>query len=136
MSEKSKIFIFVDDDTVPVAELFSPVRFELDTHKLVDGPHRLRIVSKDPSGREGIRVIPFEVRNGPAIDVVGIKEEDIVDGKVPIMINAYGKGNQNIFLIEGSETPQGIPWWVWILIIGFSGWALFYLVRYLELAGG
>lgn len=134
MSEKSKIYIFIDDETVPVAEVFSPIKFELDTQKLVDGKHQLRIVSKDPAGREGIRIIPFEVRNGPAIDVVGIKEEAVVDGKVPIMINAYGKGNQNIFLIEGSETPQGIPWWVWILIIGFAGWALFYLVRYLELA--
>lgn len=134
MSEKSKIYIFIDDDTVPVAEVFSPIKFELDTHKLVDGKHRLRIVSKDPSGREGIREIPFEVRNGPAIDIVGIKEEAVVDGKVPIMINAYGKGAQNLFLIEGSETPQGIPWWVWILIISFSGWAIFYLMRYLELA--
>lgn len=135
MSEKSKIYIFIDDETVPVAEVFSPIKFELDTQKLVDGKHKLRIVSKDPSGREGIRIIPFEVRNGPAIDVIGIKEEAVVDGKVPIMINAYGKGNQNVFLIEGSETPQGIPWWVWILIIGFVGWALFYLVRYLDLAG-
>ena len=135
MSEKSKIYIFIDDETVPVAEVFSPIKFELDTQKLVDGKHQLRIVSKDPAGRDVIRIIPFEVRNGPAIDVVGIKEEAVVDGKVPIMINAYGKGNQNIFLIEGSETPQGIPWWVWILIIGFAGWALFYLVRYLELAG-
>jgi hypothetical protein len=133
MSEKSKIFIFIDEDTAPVAEVFSPIKFELDTRKLVDGRHQLRIVSKDPSGREGIRIIPFEVRNGPAIDVVGIKEEAVVDGSVPIMINAYGKGAQK-FLIEGSETPQGIPWWVWILIIGFAGWALLYLVRYLELA--
>jgi hypothetical protein len=88
MSEKSKIFIFIDEDTAPVAEVFSPIKFELDTRKLVDGRHQLRIVSKDPSGREGIRIIPFEVRNGPAIDVVGIKEEAVVDGSVPIMINA------------------------------------------------
>jgi hypothetical protein len=50
------------------------------------------------------------------------------------MINAYGKGDQKYFLIEGSETPQSIPAWVWILIIGFTGWALFYLVSYLSLA--
>src|SRR5690606_14700075 len=124
MSDKSKVYIFIDDDTIPVAEVFTPVSFELDTHKLVDGPHRLRIVGKDPSGKEGVKVIPFEVRNGPAIDVVGIKKDAVVDGRVPIMINAYGKGNQSLFLIEGSETPQGIPWWVWLLIIGFSGWAL------------
>lgn len=134
MSEKSKIYIFVDDDSIPVAEVYSPVTFDLDTKKLVDGPHVLRVVSKDPSGKEGVRTIPFEVRNGPAIDISGIKENAIVDGLVPIMINAYGKGNQNIFLIEGSETPQGIPWWVWILIIGFVGWALYYLIMYIEMA--
>ncbi len=133
MSEKSKVYIFIDDDTIPVAEVFTPVTFELDTHKLVDGPHRLRIVGKDPSGKEGMRIIPFEVRNGPAIDVVGIREDAVVDGRVPIMINAYGKGNQSLFLIEGSETPQGIPWWVWLLIIGFSGWALYYFIMYIDL---
>ncbi|WP_205600258.1 MULTISPECIES: hypothetical protein [Sphingobacterium] len=57
------------------------------------------------------------MRNGPAIDISGLKEGAVVDGQVPIMINAYGKGDQIDFLIEGSETPQGIPWWVWILII-------------------
>jgi len=133
MSDKSKVYIFIDDDTIPVAEVFTPVSFELDTHKLVDGPHRLRIVGKDPSGKEGVKVIPFEVRNGPAIDVVGIKKDAVVDGRVPIMINAYGKGNQSLFLIEGSETPQGIPWWVWLLIIGFSGWALYYFIMYIDL---
>ncbi len=133
MSEKSKVYIFIDDDTVPVAEVFTPVSFELDTHKLVDGPHHLRIVGKDPSGKEGVRVIPFEVRNGPAIDIVGIKKDAVVDGRVPIMINAYGKGNQSLFLIEGSETPQGIPWWVWLLIIGFAGWALYYFIMYIDI---
>lgn len=131
MNEKSKVYIFIDDDKMPVAEVFSPVTFDLDTRKLIDGPHQLRIVSKDPSGTEGVRVIPFEVRNGPAIEITGIRENAIVDGQVPIMINAYGKGNQINFLIEGSETPQGIPWWVWFLIIGFVGWAMYYLFMYL-----
>lgn len=134
MSEKSKVYIFIDEEETPVAEVYAPVMFDLDTEKLLDGPHRLRIVSKDPSGKEGIRIIPFEVRNGPAIEVTGIKENAVVDGEVPIMINAYGKGNQTNFLIEGSETPQGIPWWVWILIIGFAGWSLYYVVMYLFLA--
>ena len=47
----------------------------------------------------------------------------VVDGVLPLMINAYGKGDQKKFLIEGSETPQSIPSWVWILIIGIVGWA-------------
>jgi len=128
MEEKSKVFIFVDEDVKPVAELASPVNFELDTTKLVDGKHTLRIVSKDPTGKEGIRLIPFEVRNGPAIAIEGIKENDVVDGVVPIMINAYGKGNQKKFLIVGSESPQSIPFWIFILLILFAGWAVYYFV--------
>jgi hypothetical protein len=130
MSDKSTIFIFIDENSMPIAKVLSPVSFELDTRKLTDGDHILKIVSKDPTGKEGIRKIPFVVRNGPAISVEGIKENAIVDGVLPLMINAYGKGDQKSFLIEGSETPQSIPWWVWTLIIGFAGWALYYLVSY------
>jgi len=130
MSDKSTIFIFIDEDTKPVAEVLSPVSFELDTRKLTDGEHILKIVSRDPAGKEGIRRIPFVVRNGPAIAVEGIKENAVVDGVLPLMINAYGKGDQKSFMIEGSETPQSIPAWVWILIIGFAGWAMYYLFRY------
>jgi hypothetical protein len=133
MRDKSTIFIFIDDESKPVAEVQSPVSFELDTRKLTDGDHVLRIVSKDPTGKEGIRKIPFVVRNGPAIAVEGIRENAIVDGVLPLMINAYGKGDQKSFLIEGSETPQSIPWWVWILIIGFTGWALYYAFSYLSI---
>ena len=130
MSDKSTIFIFIDNDSKPIAKVLSPVSFELDTRKLTDGEHTLRIISKDPTGKEGIRKIPFVVRNGPAIDIEGISENAIVDGVLPIMINAYGKGDQKGFLISGCETPQSIPWWVWIIIIGFSGWAMYYMFMY------
>lgn len=133
MNDKSTILIFIDDERQPIAEVQSPVSFELDTRKLTDGDHVLKIVSRDPTGKEGLRTIPFVVRNGPAIAVEGMKEHAIVDGVLPLMVNAYGKGDQKSFLIEGSETPQSIPWWVWILIIGFAGWALFYLLRYVSL---
>ena len=134
MSDKSTIFIFIDDDSMPIAKVLSPVSFELDTRKLTDGEHILRIISKDPTGKEGIRKIPFVVRNGPAIDIEGIRENAIVDGVLPIMINAYGKGDQKGFLISGSETPQSIPWWVWIIIIGFLGWAMYYMFMYYSIA--
>ncbi len=132
MEDKSTIFLFMDDEQKPIAEFASPVEFELDTRKLTDGKHVLKIVSKDPNGREGIRIIPFEVRNGPAITIDGIRENAVVDGIVPLMINAYGKGTQKNFVIEGSETPKSVPSWVWILIIGFVGWAMYYLVTYLS----
>ncbi len=133
MIDKSSIFIFLDDEQKPIAEFISPVNFELDTRKMVDGNHTLKIVSKDPTGKEGVRIVPFEVRNGPSIAIEGIKENAIVDGVLPIMINAYSKGDQKTFLITGSETPQTIPSWVWILIIGFAGWVLYYLITYLQI---
>jgi hypothetical protein len=128
MEAKSRIYIFIDDEEKPVAELVSPVNFELDTSRLVDGKHTLKIVSKDPTGKEGIRLIPFEVRNGPAIAIEGIEENAVVDGVIPIMINAYGKGDQKNFLIAGSETPQGIPFWVFILLIVFVAWAIYFQI--------
>lgn len=128
MKEKSSVTIFVDNETKPVAELQTPVQFELDTTRLTDGQHTLRIVSRDPSGKEGIRIIPFEVRNGPAIAIEGIKENAVVDGMVPIMINAYGKGDQKNFLIIGSETPQSVPFWIFLILIGFVAWAAYYLI--------
>lgn len=112
MKDNSTIFIFIDDEQKPIATFESPVHFELDTRKLIDGNHILKIVSKDPTGKEGIRLIPFEVKNGPAISIEGIKENAVVDGVLPLMINAYGKGDQKKFLIGGSETPQSIPSWV------------------------
>lgn len=131
MDNKSKVFIFLNEDPQPIAEMMSPTSFELDTHKLVDGRHTLKIVSKDSTGKEGIRIVPFEVRNGPSIVVEGLKKDAVVHGVVPIMVNAYSKGDQKFFMIEGSETPKGIPSWVWVLIILFVGWAIFYTVKYL-----
>ncbi|WP_300567162.1 cytochrome C [Flavobacterium sp.] len=128
MSNKSSVVLFIDDDTTPYGTFQVPINFELDTRKLVDGDHLLKIVSKGPDGKEGIRKIPFIVRNGPAIAIEGLAENEIVDGIIPIMINAYGKGDQKKFLIEGSETPHSIPAWLWVVIIGFVGWAIFYAV--------
>ena len=126
MKEQSSLYLFLDDEPQPIARLDAPVKFDLDTTRLVDGHHTLKIVSRDPSGKEGIRLIPFEVRNGPAISIEGLKEDAIVDGIVPLMINAYGKGDQKSFLISGSETPQSIPYWIFILLILFVAWAVYY----------
>lgn len=132
MEGRTTIYLFIDDGAQPIASFASPVNFELDTRKLVDGPHTLKIVSKDPHGKEGIRLMPFEVRNGPAISVEGIKENAVVDGILPVMINAYGKGDQTKFLITGSETPRSIPSWVWILVIGVSVWGVYYFIAYIS----
>ena len=130
MESKATVRIFLDDDPNPLGDFASPVSFDLDTRKMTDGEHVLKILSKDLGGREGVRVIPFIVRNGPSIDVDGLKRNDTVDGVLPLMINAYGKGVQDKFIIYGSESPRGIPSWVIILIIFFAGWAAHYLVTY------
>jgi hypothetical protein len=132
MSGKSKILLFLDEEKIPVGEFETPVQFELDTRKIVDGEHLLKIVSKDPTGKEGIRKIPFTVRNGPAVAIEGLKDNDVVDGVLPLMINAYGKGDQKRFLIDGSETPRSIPAWLWALMILFAGWAAYYFITYIS----
>lgn len=126
MEHRSKVILFIDNDITPIGEFEAPVKFELETRKLTDGEHILKIVSKDPTGKEGIRNINFTVRNGPAIAVEGLKNNDVIDGVQPIMINAYGKGNQKQFLIDGSESPTSVPSWLWAGLIVFFGWAVFY----------
>lgn len=128
-----KIKLFIDDDIHPIAELDTPVQFELDTKKLTDGQHTLKIVGKSMLGREGVRKINFIVRNGPAIDIEGISENKVVDGTLPLMINAYDQGGHDKFNIEGSETPKSIPSWLWIILIAFVGWAAFYMITYFNL---
>lgn len=133
MEDRSIILIFIDEEPLAIARLAAPVNFELDTRKLVDGAHVLKIISRGPNGKEGIRKIPFEVKNGPAIAIEGIRENAVVDGVLPLMINAYSKGDQTRFLITGSETPQSIPFWLWILVVSVLVWALYYLVAYISM---
>ena len=128
MNHKCSVLVFIDDDPKPYGEYLVPINFDLDTRKLVDGAHVLKIVSKDPLGKEGIRQIPFVVRNGPGIAVEGITNNETVDGIIPLMINAYGKGDQKSFMIEGSESPRSIPSWLWGIIIAFVGWAMYYAI--------
>lgn len=128
MLNQTSVFIYLDEEIKPIGEYKVPINFELDTTKIVDGDHILKIVSKNSQGKEGIRKIPFTVRNGPAIAIEGISDNALVDGILPLMINAYSKGDQKKFLIDGSETPQSIPAWLWMFIILFIGWAMYYVI--------
>lgn len=128
-----KVKLFIDDEVHPIAELKTPVQFDLNTSKLTDGEHTLKIVSVSSEGREGVRSIKFIVRNGPAIDLEGLEDQQIVDGTLPLMINAYDKGDLQNFVIEGSETPKSIPTWVWITLITFFAWAAYYMIAYYSL---
>ena len=131
--EKSKVKLFIDNNPIPIAEFSTPVNFELDTRKLPDGEHELKIVSKSHTGKEGIKIMKFEVRNGPAISIEGLENNSIVNGVLPLMINAYDQGNHKNFVITGSETPQSVPSWLWLLIILFVGWAAYYFIVYYKI---
>jgi hypothetical protein len=106
------------------------VKFVLDSTRIPDGKHKLKIVAKSSSGVEGIRIVPFEVRNGPEISLVGLKDNEIIETQNTITINAYGSETNDSFVIRGSETPKAIPAWVWMLVIAFIAFGLFYLVMY------
>lgn len=132
MEDNRIIKVFLDDEPKAFAEFTPPVKFILDTTKITDGKHTLKIVTKSTNNVEGIRLIPFEVRNGPSISVVGLKENEIINEQIPITINSYGSERNDVFVITGSETPKAIPTWIWALLIAFLGFALFYLVMYLK----
>lgn len=130
MEKDRKIKIFLDEEQAPFAEFTSPVKFMLDTTKIPDGKHTLKIVAKSTNNVEGIKIIPFVVNNGPSIDVVGISHDDIISEQIPITINAYGSERSDVFVVGGSETPKGIPSWFWAMVITFVAFGLFYLVMY------
>ncbi len=130
MEDKRIIKVFLDDDPKPFASFAPPVKITLDTTKIPDGKHNLKIVAKSSDGVEGVRNIPFIVRNGPEISVVGLKDNETVDTQVPLIINAYGSETKDYFVIRGSETPKAIPAWVWALVIMFIAFGLFYLIMY------
>lgn|SRR5690606_22933051 len=130
MEDNRIIKVYLDEEPRPFAEFSPPVKFVLDTTKIPDGKHSLRIVARSSNNVEGIRTIPFEVRNGPEIVVVGLNDNEVVDTQIPITINAYGSETNDSFVIRGSETPKAIPAWVWALLIIFVGFALFYAIMY------
>ena len=44
---------------IKAKNVLPPVQFDFDTSKLTDGEHTLKLISKSPTGREGIRKIKF-----------------------------------------------------------------------------
>ena len=127
-SDQRKVKIYLDNEKIPFGQFSPPVKFTLDTTKLTDGKHELKIVAKSSSGVEGQRIIPFEVRNGPEIAVVGLEKDEIVDSEVAITVNAYGSETNDQFIIKGSETPKAIPSWIWALVISFIAFGIFYAI--------
>ncbi|MEL7832881.1 cytochrome c [Fodinibius sp. Rm-B-1B1-1] len=131
MSEDNSnlIHVYLDDGDEPIVSYRPPVRFELDTTQLEDGPHTLKVVATDASGHKGVRTIPFEVRNGPGIDVEGLQDNDMLEGKVPILLNAYGGAKEPFWEPSRAETPAPVPTWAWVLLLVVVAWSAFYIAQ-------
>lgn len=127
MSEDTvKVEVYLDDGEEPIGVYAPPASFELDTTRLPDGPHRLIIKATDRSGVQGIREVPFMVRNGPGIAVVGLSSGDIVEGKIPVLVNAYAGGSEQHWEPVRAETPAPVPTWAWVLFMSIVAWAMWY----------
>src|SRR5699024_6019417 len=83
----------------------------------------------DANGHEGVRTIPFEVRNGPGIDVEGLQDNDTLDGKVPILLIAYGGASEPLWEPARAETPAPVPTWAWVLLLVVVAWSTFYIAQ-------
>jgi mono/diheme cytochrome c family protein len=121
-----RIHVFLDDEQQTRAILNPPATFELDTTQLSDGHHRLRVQAIDDNGTVGVEEIPFIVRNGPGIDVVGLPTGQAVQGRVPILVNAFSSRLGDVFEPVRAETPAPIPTWTWVLALVVVAWAMWY----------
>lgn len=124
--EENRIEIYLDDSPEPLASFRPPDSFRLDTTLLEDGPHILRVTARDRTNRRGVREIPFEVRNGPGIAIDGLNENDTVEGKISILVNAYGGAYEEKWEPTRAETPKPIPTWAWVAFILVVAWSMYY----------
>jgi len=122
-----RIELFVDDEPEPRATLDAPAQFELDTSRLPDGPHILRIRASEEGETPGVHAIPFTVRNGPGIAVFGLSDDEVVRGRIPLLVNAYGSRVGDTFDPVRAETPAPVPTWAWVLSLGVAAFGLWYL---------
>lgn len=127
--DRNRIEAYLDDDPDPIVVHRPPARFQLDTTRLADGPHTLHIKAWDSNGQQGVRTIPFTVRNGPGISVNGVRDNDVLEGDIPILINAYGGRGELYWEPSRAETPSPIPTWIWVLLIFIVAFAAFYGLR-------
>jgi mono/diheme cytochrome c family protein len=121
-----RVDIFVDDEGQPRVSFEPPGEFELDTGGLEDGAHVLHVRASGGEGPAGQDTIPFVVRNGPGIAVVGLRKQEVVRGRVPILVNAYESRPEDAFELGRVETPAPIPTWTWVLALIVITWAMWY----------
>ena len=122
-----RIEVFIDDESAPRYRLEPPAALELDTEGLPDGPHRLRIHAIEDSGPVGVEEIPFTVRNGPGIAVVGLSDGETIRGRIPLLVNAFASRPGDTFEPTRAETPAPIPTWAWVLFLIVAAWGMWFV---------
>jgi len=122
-----RIEVFIDDEPTPRYALVPPATLALETEGLADGPHRLRVHAIDDSGTVGVEEIPFTVRNGPGIAVVGLSDGDTVQGRIPLLVNAFASRPGDAFEPTRAETPAPIPTWAWVLFLIVAAWGMWFV---------
>src|SRR5262249_23665812 len=122
-----RIEVFIDDETVPRHRLEPPAAFDLDTEGLTDGPHRLRAHAIGDSGTAGSGEIPFNVRTGPGIAVVGLSDGETIRGRIPVLVNAFASRPGDVFEPTRAETPAPIPTWAWVLFLVVAAWGMWFV---------
>lgn len=112
------IQVYLDDQPKPVAEISPPDKLKLDTSQIADGQHQLRLVTLADDGRViGERLVPFQVKNGPTIQLHGVRENEVVSGELDLIVNAYGSSIGDEFDIDRIESPTPAPTWAWVLML-------------------
>lgn len=122
--------VYVDDEAEPIASYRPPARFSLDTRKLSDGEHVLRLEAADAVGNVGVRTIPFIVANGPGITVTGLRAGSRVRGTLDINVNAFSADEP--FDPVRAESSGPIPVWTWVFIVIVALWAGWYGLEYFQ----
>jgi mono/diheme cytochrome c family protein len=128
-SPRNRIDIFLDGAAEPILSTTPPLTFDLHTSRMEDGLHVMRIEAYDGQGMKGTRTIDFSVRNGPGIAVAGIQEHDVLDGTIPVIVNAYGGTSVVDWEPSQAETPAPSPTWAWVLLLLVVAFGVFYGVQ-------
>ena len=125
MMEEAQIRIFLDDAADPIADYKPPATVTIDSHRLADGEHQLRIEARDRSGNIGVQEVPFEVRNGPGITLTGLHPGSIVRDTISFTINTFGADEP--FEPRRAESPSPIPVWLWVVSLVIVAWSAWYV---------
>ena len=128
--EPVSISVFLDDSTEPIASYKPPASFTLDTKRMSDGEHTLRIQAVDAVGNIGVRRIPFTVANGPGITVTGLRAGSRVRGSVNLNVNAFGADEP--FDPVRAESSGPVPVWTWVFFAVVVVWAAWYGLEYFK----